>query len=266
MSRNNEIKELAARHGENIKKDYLKGESLRTIAKEYGTYVQKIFRVLVFLGVKLRDKSEAQKVALKEGRSVHPTEGLRLSPERKAAQGRAISEAYERQTQEQRDAKAKKAKERYEERSKESKENFRRKASEGVLKSAVKGSKLERFLLDELTKQGYAIVYHKKGFILNDKLEIDLLIPSMKVAIEVDGIFHYEDVWDNGSLEKVRLKDGEKNALLIQNGYIVIRLANTAKSCSKYYMRERLEVLVKTLEEIKKSYPPVDKRLIYLGD
>jgi very-short-patch-repair endonuclease len=266
-NKNDELNQYAALHGETIKKEYeVEKKSIGLIAKEYGTYSQKIFRVLKKMGTNFRTKSEAQKVALEVGRSDHPTEGKRMSPEQKRNLGVAISASYENSSQEDKDRRSNVARKRYAEKTPEQRESLRRKANVGILESAQRGSKLERFLLDKLTQLGYNIVFHKKGFILNEHLEIDLLIPSMKVAIEVDGIFHTEDVWQNGSLEKVKNKDSEKNALLLMNGYVMIRLSNTAKSCSQYYMRERLDTLYKCLEEIKLNFPPIEKRLIYLGE
>lgn len=266
MAKSDELNRYVAEYGERIQKEYYAGKSLGMLAKEYGTYTQKIFRALKKMGTKFRDKSEAQKLALEQGRSDHPTEGKRMSPEQKRSLGVAISASYENSTQEDKERRSEAARNRYNARSDEDKAKLRRKASKAVLDSAVRGSKLERFLLDQLTNLGYAVVYHKKGFILNDNLEIDLLIPAMKVAVEVDGIFHYEDVWDNGSLAKTQFKDAEKNGLLLTAGYVVIRLSNLAKSCSQYYMRERLTALVKCLDEIKLSFPEESKRLIYLSE
>jgi len=218
------------------------------------------------LDVKLRDKSEAQKIALEAGRSEHPTEGRKMTEEHRRAQGASISAAYENASQEEKERRSKLAQERYFNKPEEERAALRRKASTGVLEAAVKGSKLERFLLDKLSNLGYSVVFHKKGYILNENLEIDLLIPSLKIAIEVDGVFHMEDVWHNGSLERTKKKDNEKNGLLLGAGYVVIRLSNTAKSCSKYYMRERLSVLVECLEKVKNNFPELKDRLIYLGE
>lgn len=266
MSTSDELNRYVAQFGAKIQKEYYEGKSIGVLAKEYGTYNQKIFRTLRKMNTVFRTKSEAQKLALEEGRSDHPTEGKKMSAERKRALGVAISSSYEGSSQEDKDRRSQVARERYEARSPEDKAKLRRKASTGILEASVKGSRLERFLLDKLTQLGYSVVYHKKGFILNDNLEIDLLIPSMKVAIEVDGIFHQEDVWHNGALEKVKHKDAEKNGLLLSSGYVVIRLSNVAKSCSQYYMRERLDSLVKCLEEIRLQFPEPDQRLIYIGE
>lgn len=54
--------------------------STYAIAKERGTYANEIRRALIFHGIPLRDKSEAQAEALESGRHKHPTKGRASSP------------------------------------------------------------------------------------------------------------------------------------------------------------------------------------------
>lgn len=252
------------REMEDIVKDYESGKSAEMIAKEYGTYVQKVYRILKKSGVTMRTQSEAQKIALEQGRSVHPTEGRRLTEEEKLKISDGVAQSWKDQTDEQLEARRLKTKANYDSMSDEKKAELRKLASEAILVASREGSKLEKFLLAKLVDSGYKVVFHKKGFILNDKLEIDLLIPALKVAIEVDGIYHTEDVFDNGALGKVQHKDDEKNGLLLAAGYVMIRLANTAKTCSNPFMRERWATLSAKLEEIKTAFPKEGDRLFYL--
>jgi hypothetical protein len=52
-----------------------KERSLYELAEEHKTYPNKIRREILDCGFKLRDKSAAQKAALKSGRHKHPTKG-----------------------------------------------------------------------------------------------------------------------------------------------------------------------------------------------
>ena len=63
--------------------------STYAIAEKYETYPNKIRRILKKLNIELNDKSEAQRIAIKSGRSQHPTEGKERGPEVK----QKISEA-----------------------------------------------------------------------------------------------------------------------------------------------------------------------------
>lgn len=258
------MKSTLASHTKDIVKSYEDGKSALVIAKEYGTYPQKIYRVLRSVGIKLRDHQEAQNQALKSGRSTPPTEGRKWTEEEKLKISESVANNWKNMTPEERAARSAKSRAAYDAMSDSQREALRKGATEGVLKASREGSKLEKYLLDELTKLGYSVVFHKKGYILNPNLEIDILIPALKVAIEVDGIYHERDVWSNGSLTKVSGKDSEKNGLLLGAGYVVIRLSNTARTCTNPFMRERLATLKSKLEEIRANFPQEGNRLIYL--
>ncbi len=62
------------------------------IAKLGCTYPNKLIRDAVKFGIPSRDKGEAQKLALKNGKSVHPTEGTTRSDacKRKIGQKRSV--------------------------------------------------------------------------------------------------------------------------------------------------------------------------------
>lgn len=57
-------------------KEYVEKErSIHDLAREHKTYPNKIRREILECGYALRDKSAAQKAALKSGRHKHPTKG-----------------------------------------------------------------------------------------------------------------------------------------------------------------------------------------------
>lgn len=56
-----------------------KERSTHDIAREHGTYPNKIRRELKQFGYELRDRSEAQAAALRHGRHGHPTRGKPLA-------------------------------------------------------------------------------------------------------------------------------------------------------------------------------------------
>lgn len=225
---------------------------------------QKIWRNLRSQMIQPRDPSTAQQLALKTGRAKHPTEGKSLSEENKKHLSESIGKRWEEISPEERQRRSEAAKIAYNERSDKDKRKMHEKAAKAVRKAAEEGSKLERFLVDELSERGYQVVFHKKGYIINENLEIDILLPAEKIAIEVDGVWHSKDIF--GDLSKVKYKDNEKNGLLLSMGYVVIRLANTAKTCSLYYMSKKLTDLLEAIDKIKKEFPPLDSRLIFIGD
>ena len=259
---------FVAEHGETIRNLYVNEDySMKQIVEyfsERGVQVntQRIWRALKELRVERRSASESQKNALATGRATHPTAGKPLSESNRQNLSKSIGKRWSEVSDEERARRAAKARENYANMSDRKKKQLHHKAAVAVRKAAEQGSKLELFLVDKLEQSGYNVVFHKKGYIINDNLEIDILLPANKIAIEVDGVYHTEDVF--GDLPKVINKDHEKNGLLLNMGYIVIRLSNTAKTCSLYYMEKKWSQLNTVLEKIKNEFPPADQRLIYL--
>lgn len=63
-------------------REYLENErSLHDIAEEHRTHANVIRREILGFGIQTRNRSEAQKVALKTGRHIHPTKGMPRPPE-----------------------------------------------------------------------------------------------------------------------------------------------------------------------------------------
>ena len=62
---------------------YEDGHSTHEIAKNLKTYPNKIRRTLIKNGIRVRNSSEAQKVALEKGTSEHPTKGKTRTEEEK---------------------------------------------------------------------------------------------------------------------------------------------------------------------------------------
>jgi hypothetical protein len=75
------------------KREYVDAmRSMHDIAKEHNTYVNKIRREIMSYNYAIRDKSEAQKAALKSGRHKHPTKGTERSLEVKQKIAASVSE------------------------------------------------------------------------------------------------------------------------------------------------------------------------------
>ena len=113
-----------------------------------------------------------------------------------------------------------------------------------------------------MTKLGYEVIFHKRGLIANDKLEVDLFLPAMNIAIEIDGPAHFLPIWGEESLQRHIRSDAQKAGLLINRGFAVLRVKNIIRNLSQKNMRETLEAIVEQLVKIDKKFPPISKRLI----
>ena len=237
-------------------------KSTYEIAQELKTYPNKIRRALNTLGVELRDKSKAQTVAIQSGRHEHPTKGKKRTEAEKVAISNGMATYWDEMEESERERRSKISKKQWQEMSEEEKANLRKLAAEAVRKASKEGSKIEKFIYEGLTKAGYDVIFHKRGLVANDKLEVDLFVPSLKTAIEIDGPAHFLPIWGQENLERHIRADAQKAGLLINRGFVVLRVKNIIRNLSQKNMRETLAGGVEQLEKIEKKFPPATKRLI----
>ena len=237
-------------------------KSTYEIAQELKTYPNKIRRALNTLGVELRDKSKAQTVAIQSGRHEHPTKGKKRTEAEKVAISNGMATYWDEMEESERERRSKISKKQWQEMSEEEKANLRKLAAEAVRKASKEGSKIEKFIYEGLTKAGYDVIFHKRGLVANDKLEVDLFVPSLKTAIEIDGPAHFLPIWGQENLERHIRAEAQKAGLLINRGFVVLRVKNIIRNLSQKNMRETLAGVVEQLEKIEKKFPPATKRLI----
>lgn len=231
-------------------KDY---KSIRVIAEEYNTYGNKIRRFLIKNGVKLRDKSESQEVALKSGRHKHPTKGTKRNSEVKKKISEQVSSHWQNISTEEYEKRVQTGKDIWENLAFDHKQKIRSLATEAIRKASKEGSKTEKFLLESLKAMNIEVVFHKQSLIKNTNLELDLFIPSIKTAIEIDGPSHFFPIWGEEALQKTIASDNEKNGLLLSNGYKIIRIKNLAKKLSQKRKRDILDMVLSIIKQIEEG-------------
>ena len=76
-------------------------------------------------------------------------------------------------------------------------------------KCGIRISKLEIFIQNNLTK-----IFPNIDILFNDKTtinsELDIYIPSLKIAFEINGIFHYEPIHGDKKFKQIQDNDNEK--------------------------------------------------------
>lgn len=229
------------------------------------TYANKVRRDAIRLGIKSRDKSDAQKMALESGRHPHPTKDKGHTEEAKIKISDSVADVWEEMDENQRALRKEDAQKRWQEKSPEEIKAFRDSAGEGVRKAAKEGSELERFLLRELIKAGYKVSFHKEHWVVHEKFQIDLYLQDFNIAIEVDGPSHFENIWGEDNLRKNQLRDAQKTGLLLERGVCIVRIRQK-KALSLKYKRTILMQLLNTLKSIIKERPNIGNRHIILGD
>ena len=237
-------------------------KSTYEIAQDLKTYPNKIRRALNTLGVDLRDKSSAQTVAIESGRHEHPTRGKKRTEAEKVAISNGMATYWENMEEDERKRRSDLSKKQWAEMSEEDKANLRKLAAEAVRKASKEGSKIEKFIYEGLTKTGYDVIFHKRGLVANENLEGELFIPAINTAIEIDGPAHFLPIWGEQSLNRHIRADAQKAGLLMNRGFVILRVKNIIRNLSQKNMRETLAAILVELKKIEKKFPPATKRLI----
>jgi len=227
-----------------IVKRYESGDSPYKIASDLGTNPTRIRRILKRLNVKIRQKSEAQKVALQTGRSSHPTKGrTRTSLEKEKISNSVVGywDSADETTKKRRSEISKKI---WSSIPKDKLDSMKDKAIRAIQAAAKNGSKLEKIICGMLTKLGYVYDTHKTMFLVGSKnLEADIYIPSLLTIIEIDGLSHFKPIWGEEALQKQIGFDTQKEGIIRSKGYNLIRIENLGSS----FAIARLSVLEKSL-------------------
>lgn len=249
-----------------LNKLYVKEKkSFKQIADFVHSYPNKIRRDAKKLNIPIRNKSEAQKNALNNGTTKHPTKGTHRSENVKTKIGLSVMDSWNNLSDSEFKLRQKKAKDLWDAMSDDQKANMIKLANNAVRSSSKTGSKLEKFLLDELIKSGYKVEFHKEQTLINTKLQIDLFLPDINTAIEVDGPSHFLPVWGNDALQRNIKYDNKKTGLLLGKGCVIIRIKQTkdfSPSRAKIILRSVLE----ELNKIKNKFPDSDHRTIEIED
>jgi len=242
------------------KQYWIQERSVGDIAKELDTYPNKVRRALKKHGIKLRDKGSAQSIALKKGRSSHPTKDKGHSEEAKLKISESVAQNWENLSDEELESRRETARKQWANMSEEDKIKLRESAIPGIKRASREGSKLEKYIQSQLTKSGYVIEYHRKGIVPNSNLEVDIYLPELGTAIEIDGPSHFIPIWGEDALRKTIKSDNEKNGLLRYHGIMVLRVAQKRKTLSQKAMRDTWKAIESELKIVSNKMPTRSKR------
>ena len=227
-------------------------KSFYDIAQKYNTYANKIRRDAVSLNIPIRNKSEAQKNALQIGNHKHPTKGQKRTDETKQKIGKAVLLNWENMDTNELEKRKEASRKKWESMSQDQKDNMLKLANDAVRLSSKVGSKLEKYLFENLIKDGYKVEFHKEQTLSNTKLQIDIFLPTISTAIEIDGPSHFLPVWGQDALNKNKKYDNKKEGLIIGKGWKLIRIKQT-KDFSKTRADIIYDQLILAIDSISKK-------------
>lgn len=241
---------------------YNLGQSTYEIAKNHNTYPNKIRRILIKNGIEIKSRSDAQKNALKTGTSTIPTQGKKRTKDEKINISKGLKRMWENMDEETYQKYIKRAKDKWDLMSREEKEKMSSLAIQAIRNAGKEGSKLEKFLFAELTKNGFVVEFHKKNLIANKNLEIDMYIPAFKTIIEIDGPSHFFPIWGEEKLQKQIKADSDKTGLILSRGFVIIRIKNLTNKLSLSSQDKLKNKVIKILNNFEDNFPSKSERYI----
>lgn len=259
---------------EDKKKEFIENKylielmSIADLAGEIGHSISFLNKEMARFGIEKRTRGESLKLSIASGKHAHPTKGKKHSQETKDKIAKKRAETWDNISDEDRKEFVKKRKASWAKMSKDQIANLQSAAHMALRTSAKDGSKLEKILTQALLDAGYVVEYHKTALVSNENLEMDLFLPKMNIVIEIDGPTHFLPIFGPDRLAKTQAKDAEKNGLLLNAGYIVIRLQQyKKKNITKKFQEKIIEELLMELTKIKINPPvKIEDRLILIKE
>lgn len=107
-------------------------------------------------------------------------------------------------------------------------------------------SKLEKWIKEQLTilYPDLEIHYNRKDAINS---ELDIYIPSLKLAFELNGIYHYEPIHGNDLLTKIINNDNRKFQACIESGISLCIIDTSSQTYVKPSTSEKFLTIIKNI-------------------
>jgi len=207
----------------------------------------KIRRLAQKFGIRSRTRSEAQELVIET--YGHPLEGTTRTIEEKQKISDSMGKHWDCLTQEQREHKSNISKDLWKNRDPEENKRIQQAGALSIHHASREGSKLEKYLAFELEKLNYKVELHKERHLKNQALQIDLFLPILGVAIEVDGPTHFKPVFGEDQLKRIQKSDRQKTGLILSAGLYFIRVKHLQK-LSYRFQRDTLAKIVTILDNL----------------
>lgn len=107
--------------------------------------------------------------------------------------------------------------------------------------TGTRRSKLEKFLEEQIKLYFPDLECHFND-IKTIKSELDIYIPSLKFAIQINGIFHYEPIYGNDKLKRIQELDAQKIILCAEKNIHLVEVNCAQDNFSKTKDKRWLEV------------------------
>jgi very-short-patch-repair endonuclease len=227
------------------------GLSMRAMSKQLKVPLATLSRFMKKVGINSRTKAEAQKNYLKN--NDHQMKGRRHTAETKKQISSSLGEFWDNLSDDERDAVKRKIGAAWRRKWAAMTEQARRLMMEDLSSKAKevqgKGSRLERFIAEELRKRGYTVEERSTNYTAGKSFEVDLALPAERIAIEVDGPTHFLPIHGEDQLAKQQGRDNRKDMMINAIGFNVLRVRDNNGPLSQL----RIDKIEQAIKEIKED-------------
>jgi very-short-patch-repair endonuclease len=230
---------------------YDQGLSMRKVAKELKIPLATLSRYMKKHGVESRDKGQAQKNFLKT--NDHQMKGRTHTAETKKKISHGLGEFWDNLTAEEEEALKSKIGSAWKRKWAAMSEQERKHMMEALASKARGaqggGSRLERYIAQELRDRGYVVEERSTHYTPGKSFEVDLALPTERIAIEVDGPTHFLPIWGTDKLAEQQKRDDRKDQLILSLGYSVLRIRDNNNALSQL----RIDRIIQSINEMQES-------------
>lgn len=204
------------------------------IANILRTYKERVRLALTKLGIPRRNTFEKQQLNVKKGKIKPPTKGRHRTEKEKYNIALGTMIGCTNMSDEAKAAKREFCRKRWNNFTQEYKLHIRKLASQGLNKTTRNGSKIEKFLRQNLLKSGNIVEYHVVYDFDDKNYKIDIVLPEFLLAIDIV------------SPQFLNKKPPIDNTyILMKNGFNIVRLM-----MHKHVSNIRMQLTLKYIQEL----------------
>jgi len=226
------------------------GLSMRKVSQELKVPLATLSRFMKKNGITARSKAQAQKNYLKDNE--HQMKGRRHSDETKKKISSSLGEFWDGLSDDEREAVKRKIGQAWQRKWQSMSDADRRLMMQGLASKAKeaqgKGSRLERFVAEELRKRGYIVEERSTHYTAGKDFEIDLALPNEMIAIEIDGPTHFLPVYGQEHLDQQQERDARKDDQVNAIGMSVLRIRDNNGPLSQLRI-DKIEQAIKEIQQ-----------------
>lgn len=221
---------------------------MRAVATKLGVPLASLSRFMKRNGILSRDKAEAQKNYLKD--HDHQMRGKKHSDSTKQKISKGLGEFWDKLSDDDKEELKRKIGSAWRRKWQQMSENERKTMMEGLSNRAKEtqgqGSRLERYVAEELRKRGYTVEERSTNYTAGKQFEVDIALPKERIAIEIDGPTHFLPIHGEDHLKEQQERDARKDELVTGAGMNVLRIRDNNGPLSQVRI-DRIEQAIREI-------------------